>query len=321
MFLNDLFPRLLFATDDMAAGADATPGGTGEDTTTGGTGEDTTAGGNSWWESDKFSPQQRDFLNANGLTVDDPLEVLPKVVEMQQNAEKRLGQPADQLISKPKDGQELSEWRRENAGAMGVPESPDGYEITKPELGDGIEWDSDFEASVRQAAHDRGLSSADLQPLVDLYADRVKSLVGGAEAELENANAEMMTALEGEWGSDLSGNIGIAKQAAEAVAAKANLDPAAMAGIAAALKPKVGDAGTIKLFHAIGEMMGEDMLSGLNAGGNDFGKTAAQARQELAALRAEGGEFYEASKKGDSAKIKELIPRIERLEKIANPPK
>lgn len=312
----DLIPRPVFAPDDPGAGGDTTPGG--NDTTPGAGGDDTLAGGGAgnWWERDLFSAEDREYLTARGLTVEDPLEALPKVVQAHRNAERKLGMKPEEILTRPKEGQELAEWRRENAELFGVPEGPDKYELQRPELKEGVAWDEDFERQARELGHSLGLGNADMQAITELYAGKVNSLIESAEGQLADASAAMMEELERDWGSETAGRLGIARQAAQAVAERAGLDEAAMENLASVLKSKTGDATTIRLFHAIGEMMGEDGLQGLNSQPGGMGMTPAEARQELHRLRQPGGEFYVAAERGDRAALAELRPKMERLNKI-----
>ncbi|MEO1024030.1 MAG: hypothetical protein AAFX07_00570 [Pseudomonadota bacterium] len=314
MNILDLFPRPVFAPDPPPAAPPADPPPADPPAT-----PPTDPPAGNWWEDDKFSPEQRDYLAAQGLTEGEALDVLPKVIEFHRNAEKRLGQPADQLLSRPKEGEDLGEWRRAHAEVFGIPEAADKYTIEQPKLEEGVEWDGELETAARELAHKQGMSGADLQAWVDVFGNKVNGIMSAASVDLEKANGEMMAALEADWGDQTAARIGIAKQAGQAVAEKAGLDAEAMQNLAMTLKPKTGDAGTIKLFHAIGEMMGEDTLNGLlNSGdGGGFGMTAAQARQRLAQINGPEGEMAKAVASNNQAKIKELQPEIERLSKLA----
>lgn len=86
-----------------------------------------------WYEDQRFNEAHRTALTAKGLTTDDPLEAMTKVLDMQINAERKLGQPADQLLARPKKDQDVAAWMRENAALFGIPEAPDKYEVKPPE--------------------------------------------------------------------------------------------------------------------------------------------------------------------------------------------
>lgn len=306
--------------DTGSAGGAAGAGDTGA---TGGT-DDTGASGETgqprWWESKGLTDAQRQNLTALGLTVDDPVQAVAKLTDMEIAAKRRLGKPADQLIDKPGKDQDVAEWLRGHGDLFGIPEAPEGYEVARPEdWPKDAEWNADLEAKAREIGHKHGLTGAALNDMVGLYASEVQRLVASAEEDLAQATAQMQATLQKDWGDQYAARVSQAQQAASVVAEKAGLDNEALAGLAAALKPKIGDAGTIRMFAAIGEMMGDDMAAGLSAGGGGSGlsTTPAEARAELAALRAPGGAYFEATRKGDHAALKELRPKIERLSKTA----
>ena len=89
-----------------------------------------------------------------------------------------------------------------------------------------------------------------------------------------------------------------------------------MENLAASLKPKIGDAGTMRVFAAIGEMMGDDQMV-MGDGGVSLNTTPAEARAKLSQLQGKGGEWYEATSKKDQQAIARLKPEVERLTKIA----
>lgn len=294
-------------TGDAGAGA-----GTG-DTGAGGAGGE--GGSGKWWEGKAFSDDQRAYLTSKGLTVDDPLEALPKIIASHQNAEKRLGKPADQLLDKPADGK-TAEWLRQNGKMFGIPEAADKYEVKQPDnWPKDAKWDSDLENTVRQIAFDEGISQAAVQKLTDAYAGKLMGLMGDADTQLAAATQEMSAELQRDWGDQYGAKVAMAQQGAAALAEAAGLDSDAMSNLAATLKPKIGDPNIIRLFSAVGELMGEDTLKG--GGDNPMTTTPAAARAELAKLQAKGGEWYEAVAKNDTVTIKRLEPKIDQLTKLA----
>jgi hypothetical protein len=285
-----------------------------------GSGETPSAAQKNWWESDTFTEAQRTSLTAAGLTVDDPMEAIKRLTDMEIAAQRRLGANPDQLIQKPKEGQSVSEWMKENASVFGLPDAPDGYEIARPEgFGDGpddLKWDGDFETAARDWAHRNGVPPHALQEITDLYGGKVKSLSDDADAQYAAANEKMMGELARDWGDQTSAKISLAKSGAEAVAQQAGIGSEQLAGISALLSKETGDAGTIRMFAAIGEMMSEDGVGKIPSNGGSLNTTPAEARAELAKQQSPGGEYYEAVAKGDKANIDRLKPRIEQLTKV-----
>lgn len=272
-----------------------------------------------WYEGETFQSFEA-WLTAKGMKVDDPAEALSKAVRVAQGAEKLLGRGVERLIEKPAADANLAEWMRSNGEIFGLPEAPDKYEIEKPQLPEGVEWDAGFEAKVREIAHEHALPPAALQAMVAAYGEKVSSLIDNAGSQLQAAQAEMMRSLEADWGASAQARISQAQAAARAVAEKAGLDGEALAGVVQALSPKTGDAGVMKLFAAIGEMMGEDSLTGGGAGPGGFtpGNTPQEAKARLAALDSPDGEFGRAYAKGDRATMERLRPMREALLKLAS---
>jgi hypothetical protein len=156
--------------------------------------------------------------------------------------------------------------------------------------------------------------------MVGLYAGKVGAMLAGADEQLAQANQEMMAELTKDWGGETNARMAQAQQAASVVAAKAGLSQEQIAGISMALKPQVGDAGVIKLFAAIGGMMGDDTMDALNVPGGGMNTTPAEARAQLQELTAEGGEYYKAvekARKGNRQGFKEIQAKVDRLRKIA----
>lgn len=312
MFVTDPFRKICWAPADDPGGAAAAagdpPAGAGDP-------PPDQAPAAKWWEGEKLSDEQRSQITALGLTVEDPVEAVARLADMERSAKQKLGAGVDKFLQKPAEGQDVAEWLRQNGKMFGIPESAEGYEIGAPEgWPKDAPWDTEMEAAARELGHKHGISGAAMKDIVALYAGKVGALMGDADDKLAAANAEMQADLQRDWGAQYGAKVALAKQAVSVVGEKAGLDADGIAAIAGTLKPKIGDAGTVKLFAAIGEMMGEDALV---SGGSDLGTTPADARARLVAMRAEGGEYYQAVAKNDKAALKRLTPEIQRLEKIA----
>ena len=302
------------------AAGDAATAGTG-DTGPGGGDAATAAAGaaaGKWWEGDFFSDDQRTTLTAAGLTVDDPRDAVKRLVDMERSAQRKLGKPADQLMEKPKEGQDIAEYRRANAALFGVPESAEKYAIDKPaDWPKDQEWDSALEGEARKIAFDRGLSNQDANAFVALHAKAVMELTRKTETDFAAANTAMMADLERDWGPQTTAKLAAVQQAASVIAEKAGFDPEQMLSLSQSLKTKVGDAGTIRLFSAIADMMGDDAMVGAGKGGGSLGTTPAEARQQIAALRAPDGAYGKAYGESNRTEMARLQPEIDRLTKIA----
>lgn len=271
-----------------------------------------------WWENDKaFSAEQREYLTAKGLTLDDPMEVMPRVIEMHRQAEKRLGKPADAFMDRPAKDQKLGDWMKANAELFGIPKDAAGYELEVKDLPEGVQWDKGLEDKFRTFAHENGVPAALAKDMVGLFAGHMADTVKGLETELQTTRQTLELELKKDWGDQYGAKVTLAKQAVDALAEKAGFDQQALTNLNMALSEKVGDPAVMRLFAAIGEMMGEDSLKGLGKGNNSLATTPAEARAEISQLRGRDGAYTKAIQSGDRAEMDRLQKRIETLTRIA----
>ncbi|OWV39401.1 hypothetical protein [Mameliella alba] len=282
-------------------GEDTAGGAGGEDTTAGAGGADTVPGGaggegaSTWWE-DKRLADARPQLEAWGLTTDDPVDAVAKLSKMERDAQKKLGKSADQLMDRPAEGQDVGEWLRQNGELFGIPEAADKYELQKPEgWPKDAPWDDTLEQAARAKGHELGLSQSQMQGMTALYAEHVASLFGSAETDAAAANEALRTTLQKDWGGQYDAKVAQAQMAASAVAEAAGIDGDGLKALGDLLAGKTGDAQTIKLFAAIGDMMGEDTLQLSKGQGNTLGDTPADARAELQAMMAPDSDYAKAA--------------------------
>ncbi|PIL20540.1 hypothetical protein P775_08400 [Puniceibacterium antarcticum] len=310
------------ADDGAAAAAAAAAGGTGGDGS-GAAGGGADGGAKSWWEGEKFSASQREQLTALGLTVDDPLDAVVRLADMESNAKKKLGKPADQLISKPGKDQDVADWMRENASVFGIPEAADKYTIEKPQdWPKDAAWDTDMEAKARELGHKMGLNGSQLQGVVNLYAEKMAGMLTGAEKDLETSSAELRADLQKDWGDQYGSKVALAQQAASVLAEQAGLDSTGLMNIAQVLQGATGDANTLRLFATIGEMMGEDRMIQMPGNGGGLGTTPAEAQTQLNAMLKPDSDYAKAvadkraGKPGAAARYTEMENQRTSLEKI-----
>jgi hypothetical protein len=321
MTRRPFFDRRPFFAPEGEGGA----GGDGGNTTTttppppGGDTTTTTDPAPKWWEDPVWSEEERTFLKAKGLTLDDQGEVLRKLAPMYRNAETRLGRSPDTILDRPKEGQDLAEWKRQNAQLFGLPDKPEAYAVEAPEFWPkDAKWNADLDKAAQEVAFKHGVEPGAHKAYVELYAKAVKDLDDQAKVQLQTATDAMMGELTKDWGEQLGARITRARQAAAVVAEKAGLSGDGVQALSALISEKAGgDAIVVKMFDAIASMMGEDTADGLRSGANSLGMTPAEARAELQRLQTKGGDYYEAVQAGDASKLKELGPKIQQLSKLA----
>lgn len=270
-----------------------------------------------WWEGDRFADPARQYLTAKGLTVDDPLEAMPKLVDIAANAEKRIGKGLETIIDRPAKGEAYADWVTKNREALGLPADEKGYDMARPEAWPkDAPWDEKGEAAAKAIAVKYGIPKEALQELVNLQAATQMDGYAQAAALGDQAKRQLMTELERDFGAQVPAVLQKARQGAQAVAEKAGIDTSALANLSDVLTDKIGDANTIRFMAAIGDMLGDDTALALGKGGA-LTTTPAEARAELARLRSPEGEYAKAYGKGDRAEMERLRPRMEQLTRIA----
>lgn len=267
-----------------------------------------------WFEGESYSAEEREWLSAKGLAVDDPSEVLPKLVKGHRSAEQRIGKGLDSIMDRPAKDQPYAEWAKANGAALGLPETADGYTAAPPEdWPKDLPWDSNLEARARQLAFDMGAPPEVHKAYVALFAEHVKGLETASAEGLAKAKTDLMTELTRDFGDEVHAVTARAKQGAALLAEKAGLSAEGLDGVSQLLSEKVGDARVIRLFNAVGELAGEDALLGRGSGGM---MSAADAKAEFSKMHSPGGEYYEAVATNDRAAQARLKVRIDQLAKV-----
>lgn len=279
---------------------------------------DPNTGAGKWWEDNRLNDDVRKHLTVKGLTVDDPIDAMVKLAGMHRNAESRLGRDPATLIDRPKQDQPITDWMKANREMFGLPEAADGYKIDKPaDWPKDAKWDDSFEAEARAFAFEHGIPPDALNGLVSLYAGKVAALDKDASDTFNQANTQMMSELQKDWGGETDARIARATQAARIAAEQAGMTGDQVEAVARTLSKSGGDANVIRMFEAFGAMMGDDQMMGAGKGSTGFGTTPAEARQQIATLHAPGGDWFEATKSGDAGRIKALKPKMDQLYKLA----
>jgi hypothetical protein len=222
------------------------------------------------------------------------------------NLEKRVG--ANTVIA-PTRG-ETTKFFADNKDALGVPDKAEGYEYAKPELPKGMEWDAATEQAARAFALERNIPGDlfkemmdfEVQSRIGLYKD-----IAAAEAKDE---ADTKAALDKAWGADLERNTEIAKAVPRALGLEE--------GDLEAINGKIESPVLMKLFHKIGELMGEDQLKGAMEGSSGFGTSAMAAKAEIDSLKM-NKDFQAVLNNGRAQGHAEALAKWEDLHKRAFP--
>ena len=119
-----------------------------------------------------------------------------------------IGRRADQLT--PDEAQRFY-------GVLGRPEAPTGYDIPRPDLPDGMDWDDELEGAFREAAFASGILPKQATATVDAFASLMARRFMDAQSSREKAQAEGVASLRREWGARFDRNILLARKGLESV--------------------------------------------------------------------------------------------------------
>lgn len=297
----------------------ATGGGTGGQ---GGGGGDGGAGAvKPWHERDGLlSAEERSWITSKGYNQPMDEALLIRALRGHRAAEGRLGKPADALMDRPAKDQPVADWMKANAAVFGLPEAPEGYEIQRPQLPEGMTWDEGLEGKFRSIAHANGMTPAQVQANVDMFAEMRAAEFQNVATEMRTASDAMRQELERDWGAQYGAKVQLAQKGAQAMAEKAGLGTEQILAIGQLLRPKVGDAGIMRLFAAVGEAMGDDAFvpSAAGSGGVGIAMTPQEAKAEHDRFVGPDGDYGKAWAKGDQASVRRLNDKRLQLLRIAS---
>lgn len=166
--------------------------------------------------------------------------------------------------------EEVSAFRK----ALGVPDKPEEYQFTRPEVAasQGM-WDDGAEKAFLADAHKAGLTQPQVQAIVGWYGNYLASIANGNQREAQ----AVMQELRREWGPNYDAKLGRANRAIQQYGGDGLID--LFAGNGMARHPLV-----VKAFAAIADDLVEH---GAMEHGGHTNVSAADAASKLTELRAE----------------------------------
>lgn len=111
-----------------------------------------------------------------------------------------------EMVKVPGDGasdEEIAAYRN----AIGVPESPDKYELEKPDLPPGLQYSQELESQFKKLAHETGLSASAASKLYGFFAQQSTQALNKAKAEAREQREEAERSMKKEWGQDYEKNV------------------------------------------------------------------------------------------------------------------
>lgn len=196
------------------------------------------------------------------------------------------------------------EVKAEYRAKLGIPDAPDGYQLTRPE---GFEnYDDSIAQWMRKTGHELGVPAAALQGIHDRYFAEVLQPLLDKDAEANKAAAEQLeTDMRREWADKYDENNDVAKRGARFLGFNGDkLDE---------LNKHVSDFALMQGMLKIGQLVGED---GLADGGRT--STANAAKDALDAFKADPDK-QKAYRDSKHENHKAVVAEFNKLVEAAHP--
>lgn len=271
-----------------------------------------------WYDKREWAdPALKDHLVKAGYHKGTAEEALERALKGELTAATKLGRNPSELMGAPTEGQDISEWLKSNGRALGLPESPDGYEFKLPEdMPKDLPIDDDMLAAYKAHAHESGLPPALAQQGVEFFAKYQSDQFTKMEAKAATASEQLNTELKEAWGGEYQQKQQMAVRNFQALAAKAKLTPDQAGLVAQKLNQDLGDATLLKFFESMSPMLGEDTVLP-PSGSNKPALALADAQQRKAKImEAHTGDIAVAKNAGNSRRINELQEELRGLNQI-----
>lgn len=197
-------------------------------------------------------------------------DTMDKALTSYKNLEKLTGLPPERLLKIPEQG-DTAGWAEANK-RMGwaAPDSADGYELGFPDgTPDG------YSKGIRDVLHKHGIPAEKAKAVFGEVFGLQKAEADLAEQQLQTAHNNDMAKLKGEWGGNWDELAQLADRAQKELAPKMGLDE----GLLGVLTDVLGPAGTLRMFAALGNSLGEaKFVDGKQSSGLAMTPDAAKAR-------------------------------------------
>jgi hypothetical protein len=189
---------------------------------------------------------EKSFESFKGKDVN---EVFPQLAKSFLETKKMVGSRVH--VGADAKPEELEKFKDIILTKFGRPETPEKYELKRPQLPEGMKYNDGREKEFLKAAHSAGYTKAQAQVAIDFYNAGQEQMYKDALV----ANSKATEALKAEWGESYPKNYELAKRAFSQIK-----------GMAPGLEAKLvamnmdNDPDVVKAFSFIGQMMAEHSL-------------------------------------------------------------
>jgi hypothetical protein len=228
-----------------------------------------------------------EWLEAKFWTDKGPnVEALAKSYDVAQRA---LGRKAQAVVppTEKSTPEEVAEYRK----ALGVPESPEGYQLKPEQLPEGVTWDENVAKRAAELAHKHNVPAAAMQEFMKFDMERAalmnQAAAGMIEQQLEAGRIELQRV----WGDKMPEKIELARRAA----VTAGVDPTSQGFV---------DPQVVKAIVSLAEKLSDDKL----VAGDQTGVSSTRARARDI-MTNQANPLYTRYQEGDS----EVVDQVRRM--------
>jgi hypothetical protein len=206
-----------------------------------------------------------------------------------QGLEQLLGKKANAIVppSEKSTPEEVAAYRK----AIGVPESPEAYNLKPEQLPEGVTWDDNVAKKAAELAYKHNVPAAAMQEFMKFDMERASLMNQAAaqmiETQLETGRAE----LQAVWGEKMPEKIELARRAA----VTAGVDPTSQGFV---------DPQVVKAIVSLAEKLSDDKL----VAGDQTGASSTRARARDIMTNA-SNPLYLRYQEGDA----EVVDQVRRM--------
>ena len=171
-------------------------------------------------------------------------------------------------VTLPREGASDQE-QAEFFSKLGRPESPDKYQLERPKLPEGMQYNEDKEKKYRSAAHGAGITDKQLKTLYGLF---INDQISDYQAMMKQRDDDVKsaeTALKTEWGDKYGENVELAFRAVIALGGQKLNDE--LSRLPIGNNPEL-----VKVFAMLGAKLAPDKLVTGEKGGSSETKATGQ---------------------------------------------
>lgn len=211
------------------------------------------------------------------------------ILKSYQGMEQLLGKKAQAVVppNEKSTPEEVAAYRK----AIGVPETPEGYELKPEQMPEGVTWDDNVAKQAAELAHKHHIPAAAMKDFMQFDMQRAalmnQAAVNMIEQQLESGRAELQKV----WGDKMPEKIELARRAA----VTAGVDPSSQGFV---------DPQVVKAIVSLAEKLSDDKL----VAGDQTGVSSTRARARDI-MTNQANPLYARYQEGDA----EVVDQVRRM--------